>query len=221
MAVEEIARRAKGGGSAEVAIVGAGPAGLAAALTAKHHGLAYRLLEQGEVGGTILQYPRSKIVMTAPVELPIWGKLKLTETSKEPAFGMVWNKIIAKAGLKIQENEKVTDIQRRDGGFVVETARGSYRASHVVLALGRRGTPRKLGVPGEERSKVMYRLMDTESYKDVHVLVVGGGDSAVEAAIGLALQKSNKVTLSYRKPEFTRLKARNVSISVMRSNGVR
>ncbi len=88
--------------------------------------------------------------------------------------------------------------------------KGHYRASHVVLALGRRGTPRKLGVPGEERSKVMYRLMDTESYKDVHVLVVGGGDSAVEAALGLALQKGNKVTLSYRKPEFTRLKARNM-----------
>jgi thioredoxin reductase (NADPH) len=208
MAVEEIARRAKGGGSAEVAIVGAGPAGLAAALTSKDRGLTYRLFEQGEVGGTILQYPRSKIVMTSPVELPIWGKLKLTETSKESLLG-VWNNIIAKAGLKIQEDEKVMNIQRRDGGFVVETVKGHYRASHVVLALGRRGTPRKLGVPGEERSKVMYRLMDTESYKDVHVLVVGGGDSAVEAALGLALQKGNKVTLSYRKPEFTRLKARN------------
>jgi thioredoxin reductase (NADPH) len=209
MAVEEIARRAKPGEQVEVAIVGAGPAGLAAALTAKQQGMAYRVLEQGEIGGTILQYPRSKIIMTAPVELPIWGKLKLTETSKESLLG-VWNSIIEKADLRIQENEKVTNIRRNEGGFVVETVKAHYPASHVVLALGRRGTPRKLGVPGEERSKVMYRLMDTESYKDVHVLVVGGGDSAVEAALGLALLRTNRVTLSYRKPEFTRLKARNL-----------
>src|SRR5512140_3509119 len=120
MAVEEIARRTKPGEQLEVAIIGAGPAGLAAALTAKQLGLGYRVLEQGEVGGTILQYPRSKIVMTAPVELPIWGKLKLTETSKESLLE-VWNNIIQKAGLQIQENEKVTNIQRCDGRFVVET----------------------------------------------------------------------------------------------------
>jgi thioredoxin reductase len=147
--------------------------------------------------------------MTAPVELPIWGKLKLTETSKESLLA-VWDDIIRKTGLQIQGNEKVTNIRPCDGRFIVETEKGSYQATHVVLALGRRGTPRKLGVPGEEQSKVMYRLMDTESYKDVHALVVGGGDSAIEAALGLALQKGNKVTLSYRKGDFTRLKARNL-----------
>ena len=207
--VEEIARRSAQGDPVEVVIIGAGPAGLAAALTAKYHDFSYRVLEQGEIGGTILQYPRRKIVMTSPVELPLWGKLKITETSKESMLE-IWSSIIKKTGLQIQENEKATNVQHCDGRFIVETVKGNYRASHVVLALGRRGTPRKLGVPGEECSKVMYRLMDTESYKEVHALVVGGGDSAVEAALGLALQRTNTVTLSYRKPEFTRLKARNL-----------
>jgi thioredoxin reductase (NADPH) len=208
MAVEEIARRKGSGDSVEVIVVGAGPSGLAAALTAKKHGLAYRVFEQGEIGGTILQYPRSKIVMTSPVELPLWGKLKLTETSKESLLEL-WNTIITQTGLQVQENEKVTNIQRRDAGFSVETTKGHYQASHVILALGRRGTPRKLGVPGEGLSKVMYRLMDTESYKGIRALVIGGGDSAVEAAVGLSLQRTNSVTLSYRKGEFSRLKARN------------
>jgi putative YpdA family bacillithiol system oxidoreductase len=209
MAVEEIGRRAKPGEGVAVVIVGAGPAGLAAALTAKNLGLNYRVLEQGDIGGTILQYPRSKIVMTSPVELPLWGKLKLTETSKESMLDL-WNSIITRTELQVQVNEKVTNIQRCDGRFVIETVKDHYQASHVVLALGRRGTPRKLGVTGEGLSKVMYRLMDTESYKEVHALVVGGGDSAVEAALGLALQRSNNVTLTYRKSEFTRLKARNM-----------
>ena len=208
-AVEEIGRRVKPGEHPVVAIVGAGPAGLAAALTAKQQGLGYRLLEQGEIGGTILQYPRSKIVMTSPVELPLWGKLKLNDTSKE-AMLELWNNVIAKTGLEVQENEKVTTIRQCDGHFSLETTKGQYEASFVILALGRRGTPRKLGVPGEGLSKVMYRLMDTESYKDVHVLVIGGGDSAIEAALGLALQPGNTVTLSYRRSEFTRLKARNL-----------
>ena len=178
-------------------------------MTAKQHGFGYRVLEQGEIGGTILQYPRRKIVMTSPVELPLWGKLKLSETSKESLLDL-WNGIITKTALQIQVNEKVANIQRCDGRLVVETVKGHYTASHVILALGRRGTPRKLGVPGEGLSKVMYRLMDTESYQEVHALVVGGGDFAVEAALGLALQRANNVTLSYRKPEFSRPKVRNL-----------
>ncbi len=209
-AVDYIASRALSrNGKLDVAIVGAGPAGIAAALAAKQHSLRYVLLEQGELGGTILQYPRRKIVMTSPVEVPLWGKLKLTETSKENLLD-VWRTIIAKTQLKINEHEKAVDISAQDGIFALSTTVSHYEARHVVLALGRRGTPRKLGVPGEDQGKVMYRLMDAETYQGYHVLVVGGGDSAVEAAMGLALQGTNTVTLSYRQGHFSRLKERNL-----------
>ncbi|MGB6121886.1 MAG: NAD(P)-binding domain-containing protein, partial [Bacteroidota bacterium] len=208
-AVEHIAARSPShNGIYDVAIVGAGPAGLGAALTAKKHGMKYILLEQGDVGGTILQYPRRKIVMTSPVEIPLWGKLKLTETSKESLLD-IWQDILRKTRLSINTHEKLNGIQSGGDRFALQSSQGGYEARHVVLALGRRGTPRKLGVPGEALGKVMYRLIDAGSYHDSDVLVVGGGDSAVEAAMGLALQGSNRVTLSYRKPEFTRLKERN------------
>ncbi len=193
----------------DVAIVGAGPAGLAAGLAAKAGGLNYVLLEQGDIGGSILHYPRAKVVMTAPVELPLWGRLKLTDVRKEALLD-VWKEIIEKTSLDVRTNEKVTDIVKTGGHYVVITSGSQYPARHVVLALGRRGTPRKLGVPGEDLSKVMYRLIDTSTYNNSHVLVVGGGDSAVEAAIGLSLQKNNTITLSYRRDAFTRLKERNM-----------
>jgi len=195
-------------GTYDVAVVGAGPGGLAAGLSAKSHRLKYVVLEQGDAGGTILQYPRRKIVMTSPVDLPLWGKLKLTETSKETLLGL-WEQILAKTQLKVNTNEKVLDIRSEPEYFVLTTPAGEYRARHVILALGRRGTPRKLGVPGEGLGKVTYRLIDAETYRDNDVLVVGGGDSAVEAAIGLALHGTNRVTLSYRKEVFARLKERN------------
>jgi putative YpdA family bacillithiol system oxidoreductase len=209
MVVEYLASRPRtSNGAYDVVVVGAGPAGLAAGLTAKANRLKYLLLEQGDAGGTILQYPRRKIVMTSPVELPLWGKLKLTETSKESLLEL-WQQVLTKTQLKVNTGEKALDIRTSEGHFLVTTPAGEYAAQHVVLALGRRGTPRKLGVPGEELGKVTYRLIDAETYRNCDVLVVGGGDSAVEAAVGLALHGTNRVTLSYRKPEFTRLKDRN------------
>ena len=208
-AVDFIAGRHKGSnGIYDVAVVGAGPAGLAAALTAKQHGLKYLLLEQGDVGGTILKYPRRKIVMTSPVEIPLWGKLRLTETTKE-ALLKVWEDILKTTGLKVNTHERVANIERAEGSFQISSSAGTYRARHIVLALGRRGTPRRLGVRGEELGKVMYQLIDAETYNDSDLLVVGGGDSAVEAALGLAHQASNRVTLSYRNEGFTRIKERN------------
>jgi putative YpdA family bacillithiol system oxidoreductase len=207
--VDYIASRPRSSdGAYDVVVVGAGPAGLAAGLTAKEHRLKYLILEQGDAGGTILQYPRRKIVMTSPVDLPLWGRLKLTETSKESLLEL-WQQVLTKTQLKVNSGEKALDIRTSEGRFRVTTPAGEYAAQHVVLALGRRGTPRKLGVPGEELGKVTYRLIDAETYRDCDVLVVGGGDSAVEAAVGLALHGTNRVTLSYRKSEFTRLKDRN------------
>jgi thioredoxin reductase (NADPH) len=192
----------------DVAIVGAGPAGMSAGLAAMKQGLRYVVLEQGDRGGTILQYPRRKIVMTSPADIPLYGKIKLTEVSKESLVEL-WNKIIHQTGLQIQTNEKVNEIQQEEMNFRLATSKGEYRAKNVVLALGRRGTPRKLGVPGEELSKVCYRLIEAEAYKDCKVLVVGGGDSAVEAAIAIASQPGTQVVVSYRKGEFTRIKERN------------
>lgn len=192
----------------DVAIVGAGPAGIAAGLTAKNLGLRYLILEQGDIGGTILQYPRSKIVMTSPVELPLWGEFNMKGSTKEELLE-VWQKIIASTKLEVRANEKVLQITKKDDQLHITTPLREYSVGSVVLALGRRGTPRKLGVPGEQLPKVAYRLIETQSYQDCDVLVIGGGDSAVEAAVGLATRSTNRVTLSYRKGEFTRIKERN------------
>jgi len=196
-------------GLVDVAVVGAGPGGLSASLRAIEKKLSYITFEQGSLGGTVAQYPRQKLVMTSPVEFPMHGKFKKLELSKEDLLAF-WKEISAEAGLKVHTNEKVDDIRRDpDGHFNIETPRGKYRARTVILALGRRGTPRKLEVPGEELPKVMYSLIEAEAYTGKRILVVGGGDSAVEAAMGLAYQKGNKVTLSYRQGAFSRIKDRN------------
>lgn len=211
VAVEYIARnpeRSTNEHLKDVIIVGAGPAGLTAALTAIQHNLSYVVLDQQEPGGTILQYPRRKLVMTQPVEIPLYGRLHKTEYSKEELLE-IWQSIIQKYGVKILTGERVQGVQKQDQVFEVHSSGGTYYARHVVLALGRRGTPRKLNVPGEDLPKVAYQLIDAQSYRDCHVLVVGGGDSAVEAAIGLGRQKGNRVTISYRKPRFFRIKKKN------------
>lgn len=192
----------------DVVIIGAGPAGLSAALRAKELGLKYIILDQDQPGGTILQYPRRKLVLVQPVELPLYGVLEKGEYSKEDLLE-IWKKVIADQKVQLLTGYKLTGISGKSGNFSVETSSGPVSASKVVLALGRRGTPRKLGIPGESLSKVMYKLIDAETYKHKNILIVGGGDSAIEAALGLAHQKRNKVTVSYRKENFFRLKSRN------------
>ena len=192
----------------DVAVVGAGPAGMSAALRAVEKKLTYVLIDQQTAGGTILQYPRKKVVMTQPVDIPLYGRLNKKEYTKEELLA-IWHSAIDKFELNVETNYNLQNIIQTNGHFQVQTDKHSFLAKNVILALGRRGTPRKLGVPGEDQAKVMYKLMDAESYSNEHLLIVGGGDSAVEAAIGLARQPGNKVTISYRKPKFFRLKTRN------------
>jgi putative YpdA family bacillithiol system oxidoreductase len=193
----------------DVLIIGAGPAGIAASLRAIQHKLKYLTLERDEIGGTVAKYPRQKLVMTSPVEFPMYGKFKKTELSKENLLAF-WDKVLHRADFKVRTGQKVEDIKRdANGVFTVKSQDAEYRSHAVILALGRTGTPRKLGVKGEELSKVMYRLIEADHYINKKVLVVGGGDSAVEAAMGLAHQVGNKVTLCYRQSQFSRIKERN------------
>jgi len=191
----------------DLVVVGAGPAGISATLEAKKAGLKVLTLEQDTLGGTVSTFPRSKIVMTHPMDLPLYGKVKLTETSKTELLNL-WHSVITKNGITIIENSKVNAIIADGGIFNIETSMGDkYSSKTVLLAIGRRGTPRKLHVPGEDSEKVAYRLLEAEEIKNKNILIVGGGDSAVESALLLANQ--NKVTLSYRGAAFSRLKQKN------------
>jgi putative YpdA family bacillithiol system oxidoreductase len=192
----------------DIVIVGAGPAGLSAALAAKKHNLKYLLIDQQKAGGTILQYPRKKVVMTRPVEIPLFGWLKKQEYTKEELL-QIWKEIQERFNINIKTNEKLENIENVNGHYRLITKNNAYISTNVILALGRRGTPRKLNVPGEDKSKVMYKLLDAETYNNEDILIVGGGDSAVEAAMGLARQPGNKVTISYRKAKFVRIKTKN------------
>lgn len=204
-----LAGQSRDPGIYDVLIVGAGPAGISASLRAIEHKLNYVTLEQDEIGGTVARYPRQKLVMTSPVEFPIYGKFKKTELSKEDLLAF-WTKVMERADFQARTGEKVDDIKvEPDGRFRVTTPKASHRSRAVILALGRGGTPRKLGAKGEEKSKVMYRLIEADHYTNKQLLIVGGGDSAVEAAMGLAAQVGNRVSLSYRQPNFSRIKERN------------
>lgn len=195
----------------DVVIVGAGPAGISASLRAIENQLKYLTIERDEIGGTVAKYPRQKLVMTSPVEFPLFGKFNKIELSKEILLNF-WKQVLDRADFNAKTNERVADIQRGDDGiFRISTDKSAYVSKTVVLALGRSGTPRKLEIPGEQLAKVMYRLIEADHYINKNILVVGGGDSAIEAAMGLALQKGNQVTLSYRKDRFSRIKERNAT----------
>jgi thioredoxin reductase (NADPH) len=207
-AIQAITRSGRRGQPIDVMIIGAGPAGIAASLAASELGLRYLTIEQDSLGGTVAHFPRSKIVMTAPVKLPIVGTMHFREVSKEKLLGF-WRDVIERNRISINFNERMETIRQVDDALAVRTTRATYHVSSVLLAIGRRGTPRRLGVPGEELAKVVYRLADAEQYRDMHVLVVGGGDSAIEAAAELAGQPGTRVTLSYRGDAFSRVKPKN------------
>ena len=198
----------KRGDRLDVLIVGAGPAGFAASLAAKEKGLRYRTVEQESFGGTVSHFPRGKLVMTAPAKLPIIGKMQFREVQKETLLGF-WNEARDKAGLELSYEEQLLGIDKDGDGFIAKTSKGSYKTRAILLAIGRRGTPRKLGVPGEESSKVLYRLADPEQFAGKRVLVVGGGDSALEAAATVAEESDAIVDLTYRGDAFGRAKRKN------------
>jgi len=194
----------------DLVIVGAGPAGLSAALAAQEAGLKYTVVErESNLGGSLLHYPRRKMVLTQPVELGRWGALDRSEYSKEDLLELL-ARMVADMDLQIDFETPIASVTKNRETFLLATASGSHlRTRRVLLCMGRRGTPRKLGVPGEEQSKVMYRLIDAAAYEGEHLLVVGGGDSAIEAALGLARNSANRVTLSYRKAKLFRIKKKN------------
>ena len=208
-AIAAIRKRASGAAEFDVVIVGCGPAGLSAGLSSLHHKLKYKLIEQEDsLGGAVYHYPRQKIAMTAPVVLDIIGTVKFGEVQKEKLLEF-WQDVVKKTGLEIGFRERMESIEKSGDGFIVTTNKGGYVTKSVLLTMGRRGTPRKLDVPGEETHKVVYRLVDPAQYKGQAVLVVGGGDSALEAAIAISEQAGSSVILSYRSAAFSRVKQKN------------
>ena len=210
MAIDSIAKsgKLKKEDILDVVIIGAGPAGIGASLNAKKHGLTFKTLEQDSLGGTVYTFPRAKLVMTTPMDLPLYGKVKLYDTSKDELLRF-WNEALGKNDISITEHTKVEKvIPVKEGHFKVVATNGSeFLANHVLIAIGRRGSPRKLGIPGEESKKVAYRLLDPELIQGKKVIVVGGGDSAAEAS--MMLMNDNEVTQLVRGHQFTRMKPAN------------
>ena len=192
----------------DVVIVGGGPAGISASLASIEHKLRFVTVEQDSFGGTVAHFPRGKLVMTQPATLPIIGRVNFREISKERLLAF-WKKAAVKTGLQIRYGERVDGVTRHETFLEVKTTRGSYRTRAVLLAIGRRGTPRRLDVAGEDQCKVVYRLTDPAQYRGQHVLVVGGGDSALEAACSIADEPGTTVTLSHRSDSFARAKQKN------------
>jgi len=194
----------------DVAVVGCGPAGLSAALHLQQAGLRFVVIEkEPDVGGAVRHYPRRKLVMTHTLDIPGHGRIREREVSKERLIE-IWSDVVQQARLPIVTGTLVERVERDGGAFRVTTTDGVHRARRVILAIGRRGVPRKLGVPGEEGDNVYYGLAEPESFAGRRVLVVGGGDSSVEAALMLANEPDTTVHLSYRRAQLARIKPANL-----------
>lgn len=208
-AAEAIAKtkRRGGVGDLDVIVVGAGPAGISCALAAIAHGLRVLVVEQDNFGGTITHYPRAKIVMTGSFALSGFGTVRRKTMSKEDLLEL-WTEIRARTQLPVTEGVRIDDITAEGNMWRVRGGNWNDRAANVVLALGRRGAPRQLGVAGEELPKVAYRLLEPEPFAGKHVMVVGGGNAAADCVIALANAKCcASVALSYRRAELARLRS--------------
>jgi thioredoxin reductase/ferredoxin len=193
----------------DLVVVGAGPAGLSASLTAQAERLRFETFEQDRIGGAVLSYPRQKLINSAPFQMPHYGRVPARQLSKEDLLD-IWSQTIRRSGLRIRASERVEGVHRIGSGFRVVTSHGEYSAAHVLLAIGRHGSPRKLEVAGEEAPHVSYALVEPERVRDQTVVVVGGGNSAVEAGILLADPSlGNRVTLVHRGANLFRASTTN------------
>ncbi len=202
----------------DACVIGAGPAGISAALRLKELGASLAVLEQGGVAQSIQSFPRGKLVFDQPLELPMAGKLWLKESSKEELL-LHWMRIVRREALPIEEDMRMTEVERRADGLFVVRALGpneqgrTVLARTVLLAIGQRGTPRRLPVvvPAEAESRVYYHLADARSLAGQRVVVVGLGDSAMETAAALAAQPRTSVTILHRGATYSRGQPRNIA----------
>jgi thioredoxin reductase/ferredoxin len=212
------------GGALDALVVGAGPAGISATLRLMEAGLSVLLVDREGLGGTILHYPRAKVVMTGTLDFPVYGKVRGQKLSKEQLMEL-WLDIQRRWRPPLSTGHLVTGLKPAPDGMIeVVAEHASWRAANVILALGGRGSPRKLDVAGEQSAKVSYRLLEPAEFRGKHVLVVGGGNSAVESALSLAdFSACASVSLSYRRKEFARCRADNKRriMECIRSGSVR
>ncbi len=193
----------------DVVIVGSGPGGLSAALTCIQKGLSYVVLEKEQmIASTIARYPKGKLVMAEPYDTANLSFLPVFDSAKEQLIP-IWNELMERVAMKVNKGESVEIVARApDGAFEIRTTVAIYRAQRVVLSIGTRGKPRTLQVPGENLPKIFNLLEDPDEWRGRSVLVVGGGDSAVEAAVALA-DAGAKVMISYRGKGFNRAAPKN------------
>jgi len=197
-------------GALDALVVGAGPAGISATLRLLEAGLNVLLLDQESFGGTITHYPRAKVVMTGDLPLPMVGTIKRRTMSRE-GLVQLWSDLQNRYFIPFKSQQLVRGVAAEaDGMWRVRSETHEFRAANVVLALGTRGSPRRLGVPGEDSSKVHYRLLEPQEFAGKKVLVVGGGNSAVESALSLAdFAGCASVAISYRREQFMRCRSDN------------